>query len=187
MLKVYKTGTNRYNSFCVLHSFHNPFSVHEDILTHFVAYLYTEGLKVGSIKSYLAVIRYTQIALCLGNLHIEGMATLEYVIRGVKRLMNGPMRTRLPITVHWLAKMNYLWSVNRPKRNALMLWVAATMCFFGFLRMGKVVVPADSAFDPSVHLSVSDVSIDSHTSPMYVAVNIKASKADQFCLGLQYT
>ena len=92
--------------------------------------------------------------------------------------------TRLPITVHWLAKMNYSWSANRPKRDALMLWVAATMCFFGFLRMGKVIVPSDSAFDNSVHLSVSDVIVDGHTSHTYVVVNIKASKTDSFREGV---
>lgn len=45
-----------------------------------MAFLYKEGLKVGTVKSYLAAIRYTQIALGLGNLHMEGMGKLEYVI-----------------------------------------------------------------------------------------------------------
>ena len=59
-----------------------------------------------------------------------------------------------------------------------MLWAAVSMCFFGFLRMGEVIVPSGMAFDPSVHLSVADVSVDSHASPMYVAVNIKVSNTD---------
>ena len=65
-----------------------------------------------------------------------------------------------------------------------MLWAAATMCFFGFLRVGEVVVPSDSAFDPSVHLLVADVSVDSHSEPTYIAVNIKASKTDPFRRGV---
>ena len=65
-----------------------------------------------------------------------------------------------------------------------MLWAAATMCFFGFLRVGEVVVPSDSAYDPSIHLSIADVSVDSRSSPSYVAVNIKSSKTDPFRRGV---
>ena len=126
----------------------------ENILTHFVAFLYREGLKAGTVKSYLAATRYTQIALGLGNPHMENMSKLEYVIRGVKRLTRGPTRARLPITLPLLAKLRGAWYAGQSRRDAMMLWAAATMCFFGFLRVGEVVVPSDSAFDPTVHLSV---------------------------------
>ena len=69
-LKVYRTGTNRYTSFCVLYNVTQSSPVSEDVLTRFVAYLYMEGLKAGTIKSYLASIRLAQIALGLGNPHI---------------------------------------------------------------------------------------------------------------------
>ena len=65
-----------------------------------------------------------------------------------------------------------------------MLWAVAAMCFFGFLRVGEVVVPSDLAFDPSIHLSATDISVDSHLSPTYVAVNIKVSKTDPFRRGV---
>ena len=48
-LKVYRTGTNRYTSFCVLYNVTQPFPVSEDVLTRFVAYLYKEGLKAATI------------------------------------------------------------------------------------------------------------------------------------------
>ena len=79
-LKVYKTGTIRYNSFCVLYNVDKPFPLTEDILTHFVAFIYKEGLKAGTMKSYLAATRHTQITLGLGNPHMENMGRLEYVI-----------------------------------------------------------------------------------------------------------
>ena len=114
-----------------------------------MAFLYREGLKAGTVKSYLAATRYTQIALGLGNPHIENMSKLEYVIQGVKRLTSGPTCTRLPITLPLLAKLWGMWYAGQSKRDAMMLWAAATMCFFGFLRVGEVVVPSDSAFDPT--------------------------------------
>ena len=48
-----------------------------DVLTHYVAYLYTKGLKAGTIKSYLESIRHTHIVLGLGNPHIEEISQLE--------------------------------------------------------------------------------------------------------------
>ena len=50
-LKVYRTGINRYTSFCVLYIVTQLFLVSKDVLTRFVAYLYMEGLKAGTIKS----------------------------------------------------------------------------------------------------------------------------------------
>ena len=50
--------------------------------------------------------------------------------------------------------------------------------------MGEIVAPPGSGFDPNIHLSVGDVSMDSSSAPTYLAVNIKASKTDQFCQGV---
>ena len=61
-----------------------------------------------------------------------------------------------------------------------MLWAAACMCFFGFLRMGEAVVPSSTAYDPDVHLSEADVKADSRSKPSYIEVQIKASKTDVF-------
>jgi len=180
-LKVYKTGTN---AFCVSYNIDKPFPVTENVLTHFVAFLYKKGLKAGTMKSYLAATRYAQIKLGLGNPHMKDMAKLEYVIRGVKRLTSGPRQTRLPITLPLLVQLQHSWQVNQSRRDGLMLWAAATTCFFGFLRAGEVIVPSDSAFDPSIHLSYRDISVDNHPAPTHVAVNIKASKTDLFRRGV---
>ena len=48
----------------------------------------------------------------------------------------------------------------------------------------EVVTPADSSFDPSVHLTAAYVSVDSHSSPSYLAVRIKALKIDPFRQGM---
>ena len=156
----------------------------ENILTHFVAFLYREGLKAGTVKSYLAATHYTQIALGLGNPHMENMNKLEYVIRGVKRLTSAPTCTRLPITLPLLAKLRGAWYAGQLKRDAMLLWAAAPMCFFSFLRVGEVVLPSDLAFNPSVHLSVADISVDSHLGATYIAVNIKVSKTHPFRRGV---
>ena len=58
------------------------------------------------------------------------------------------------------------------------------MCIFRFLRTGEVVAPPGASFDPSIRLSVGNVSVNSRSAPTYVAVNIKASKMDLFRQGV---
>ena len=65
-----------------------------------------------------------------------------------------------------------------------MLWSAATLCFFGFLRVGEVVAPSDRGYDPEWHLSYSDVRADTRTIPDFLQVTIKASKTDPFRKGV---
>ena len=64
------------------------------------------------------------------------------------------------------------------------LWAAATMCFFGFLRVGEVVTPGDDIFDPTCHLAQGDVRINDLQDPKFVVVRIKSSKTDPFRQGV---
>lgn len=65
-----------------------------------------------------------------------------------------------------------------------MLWAASCLCFFGFLRMGEVVVPADNQYDPLVHLNYEDARVNGTTAPEWMEVRIKASKTDPFRKGV---
>ena len=65
-----------------------------------------------------------------------------------------------------------------------MLWAAACMCFFGFLRCREIVVPSDSTFNATTHVTVGDVRVDNTSNPQYIQVNIKTSKTDPFRRGV---
>jgi len=104
-----------------MYNIHHPFPAREDTLSRFVAHLYKGGLKAGTIKSYLAAIRHAQIALGLGNPHMENMTQLEYVVRGVKRLSNKPVRTRHPITLELLGQLRQAWFTQLEEDDARML------------------------------------------------------------------
>ncbi len=138
-----------------------------------------------SVKSYLAAIRYTQITLGLGDPHISEWPRLSYVVRGMKkRTAHYARRPRLPITPAILRQLRSAWEKLANPLNRNMLWAAACMCFFGFLRSGEVVVPSAKAFDPAIHLCRGDVRVDSRDSPSYLEVSIKASKTDVFRKGV---
>ena len=65
-----------------------------------------------------------------------------------------------------------------------MLWGASCLCFFGFLRMGEVVVPSEASYDPAVHLNFEDVRVNDRSRPQWLEVRIKASKTDPFRQGV---
>ena len=70
-----------------------------------------------------------------------------------------------------------------------MLWAVVSLCYFGFLRLGEVVVvvPSDSSYDPGQHLSFGDIAVDNQTTgnPSYLQVSLKQSKTEPFRNGVK--
>ena len=66
-----------------------------------------------------------------------------------------------------------------------MMWATCCLAFFGFLRCGEFTVPNQREFDVNTHLSVTDIAVDSKTSPSVIQVTIKQSKTDPFRKGVQ--
>ena len=154
-------------------------------MTLFVAFLYKENLAGGTVKSYLAAIRHSQISLGLGDPNMGRMIRLEYVVKGLKRkATQAARRVRLPITPTILGQLKRVWQKRRDRRDTSMLWAAATMCFFGFLRAGEVVTSGNRVFDPASNLAYGDVRLDNRSPPQFLEVRIKASKTDPFRRGV---
>ena len=112
-----------------------------------MAFLFQEKLSGTTVKNYLAAVRYTQISFGLGDPEMSKMPQLEYVVKDLKRSSVGPKRTRLPITPEILRRLKGVWLAWPNRRDAYMLWAAVTMCFCGFLRSGKVVVPSQTGYE----------------------------------------
>ena len=165
-----------------------PYPLQEDTLCRYVAHLAGEGLKHRTIKAYLSAIRCLQIQNEMGNPFISGsMPRLEYVLGGIKRVeasSGRQTRTRLPITPDILMKLRDIWLAPPVQPDTLMLWAAACIGFFGFLRAGEFTVPSPEAYDPEVHLNLGDLALDSHTHPTLVRLKIKQSKTDPFRQGV---
>ena len=56
--------------------------------------------------------------------------------------------------------------------------------FFGFLRLGEVTVPSDTAFDEATHITFTDVAVDRLKEPTMVRARLKTSKTDPFRKGV---
>ena len=181
--RSYQSGANRYIRFCSLFGV-TPYPATERSLSHFVGYLLQEGLSASTVKGYLSAVRHAQISLGLGDPRMGDMSQLEYHIKGLRKLSSGRQQSRLPITINILRYLRSSWEKSPGHFDGTMLWAACCMCFFGFLRSGEIVVPADSAYDRAVHLSGGDVRVDNTTDPQYFEVHIKASKTDPFRHGV---
>ena len=159
--------------------------VTESHLSYFVAYLFKEALSAGTVNSYLAAVRHSQIARGLGNPHINKMVRLEYIVKGIKKAGNTNVRPRLPITPKTLRAIKGVWQDDSNCSKTVMLWAAECTCFFGFLRSGEVVVPSESEYNPAIHLSFGDICLDNAMDPQFLEVTIKVLKMDPFHQGVQ--
>ena len=75
--KSYMSGEKRFMGFCAAAGL-RPFPVTEQILLAFVAFLFKEGLVVGTVKLYLAAVRHAQIVL-----GFQGPTDCEHTQAGV--------------------------------------------------------------------------------------------------------
>ena len=163
-----------------------PIPASEHQLCQFVACLAIEKISHSTIKCYLSAIRHLHVAVGLGDPRICDMARLEQVLREVKSTQAKEKRNpkaRLPISIDLLHKLKRVWE-TKASEDAIMLWAAASLCFFGFLRSGEITVPSDSAYDEGAHLSFEDISVDCIENPQVLKVRIKASKTDPFRMGV---
>lgn len=112
--------------------------------------------------------------------------THSHVTRGLRKLTSrGSASKRLPVTPNIMQLLLSVWESHPVRFDAVMLWAASCMCFFGFLRSGEVVVSADSQYNPAYHLSNGDVRVNDTVAPEFLEVHIKASKTDPFCQGVR--
>ena len=149
----------RFGNFCVKFNVLNPFPVNETLLCSFAAYLADKGLAPKTGKSYLAAVRNMQLSLGLPDpWEQSSMPVLKRVQAGISRakmLKGGSPKIRLPITVHILKQLQS----NYPER--IVMWAIGSTAFFGFFRLGELLIGSEGAFDPAVHLAWGHVAVDS--------------------------
>lgn len=184
--RSYSSSKKRYFQFCTQFNLSVlPLSEHQ--LCQYISFLAKEGVSHASIKCYLSALRHLQISHNLPDPMISSMPKLETVVKGIKvqqskKPDNG--KVRLPITPTVLLKIRAVWERQREDFNHIMLWAACCTCFFGFMPAGEMTIPSQIGFDPSVHLTFEDVSVDNICKPSMLCLRLKASKTDPFRKGV---
>ena len=183
-MRTYNSARVRYLNFCTTVNV-TPLPINQSYMCQYVALLASQRV---SHKSYISALRHLQIASLGSDPGFSNMTVLTYVLQGIKhsqaQLGTNRPHTHPPITTELMRVLKRAWEIQGASFNSIMLWAAACTCFFGFLRSGEATVPTLSGYDPEVHLSLSDVALDSHDSPQMVLIRIKASKTDPFRLGV---
>lgn len=184
--KTYASAQNRYIHFCTSFNL-NPLPLIEHQLCQYVSYLAEQNIAHSSIKGYLSALRHMQIASGRPDPGIASMPKLEGVVKGIKSMQartNRKANTRLPVTADILRQIGAVWEQSGPSIDHRMLWAAVTLAFFGFMRAGELTTPSENAFDPLVHPTLEDVSVDEVLNPRSVKLRLKASKTDPFRRGV---
>lgn len=88
-------------------------------------------------------------------------------------------RPRLPITGDVLAGLYSSLSRRPHSFERTLLWAVCSMAFFGFFRLGELLVPSIRGHVPASHLSWADVCVDNISTPSLLRVRLRVSKCDQ--------
>ena len=126
---------------------------------------------------YLSAIRHMQITMgLLEPREFSLMPQLRLVKSGINRTHTTQVSTkvRLPITPAILRSLKEHWLPQQTNMDIIMMWAAATLCFFGF--SGEITVPTEKSFDHTKHLAWGDIAIDSTEDPQSLKVHLRRSK-----------
>ena len=159
--------------------------VTQENVTLFVAYLGTQKLSTSTIEAYLSALRYLTISQdpsCLNpSFHTPH---LKVLLKGIGRANSaqGTPRVRLPITAGIMRRIKQALQIESFLPDIYTrssLWAACCVGFFGFLRCAEFLIPDDVDFNPDLHLTVSDIYLDTSADTWKFFLRIKASKTDQ--------
>ena len=89
----------------------------------------------------------------------------------------------MPITIQILARIHNTLS-QQPGPESVLVWAIAATAFFGFFRLGELLVESPAHFNPAISLAWGDVAVDSRTSPSMVKLHLRRSKCDKFGKGV---
>jgi len=164
----------------------SPFPVTEHVLCCFAAYLADQGLAPQTGSSYLAAVRNMQISLGLPDPRdSSSLPMLKRIQAGIKRARLGahtPPRIRLPITAPILEQIRTALDQSTLPQKTL-FWKVAATAFYGFFRLGELLLDSSVSFNPASSLAWDDVTTDNVTCPTMVKIHLKKSKCDQFGKG----
>ena len=91
---------------------------------------------------------------------------------------NQAREVRLPITPHLLRQIRAaLDSSRNPEKTTL--WAVCCTVFFGFFRLGELLLVTAVTFKTGQHLAWGDVAVDNPQDPGMIRIYLKQSKTDQ--------
>ena len=170
------SAQRRYLTFCQATNL-SPFPPSESVLCLFAVALAHQGLAPQTISSYLAGVRNLEISRGGNPVNRAEMPRLLLVLRGISHSPPRDSSTRrprrLPITGLVMHRLHGVLSNGRFESR--LLWAAACVGFFGFMRAGEFTM-VDLSSPPS--LCMQDVAVNSRSNPSAIRLHLQRSKTD---------
>ena len=135
---AYKLAQCCYAAICVKYGIATPYTVEDDTLCRYVAFLAMEGLRHRSIEVYLSGIRCLLIQRGMGNPFASSLPRLKYVLTSIKQVEargGSGSRTRLPITMEILKHLQGVGLAQPQWTDGIMLW--AVVCVGSLASSGQ--------------------------------------------------
>ena len=141
--------------------------------------LFSQTVTYATMRTYLSAVRHLDISEGHRD-PLEGSLQLSLLMKGARRTKPAKGDQRLPITPLILNKMYEILNQEPQKYENKLLWAACCLGFFAFLGSGEFTIKPGEDFDPTWHLTINDISVDSLTDPSKIQIHIKGSKTDQW-------
>ena len=174
--RAYSSAQTIFTQFCSVIGV-PAFPASEQVLILFIADL-SQKLTHDTIRSYLSAIRHAHLRRGWQD-PLEGKTRLELALKGTKRRCPRGKDTRLPITPPILEEIGQSLVRNASKYDQLLIWAACCIGFFAFMRSGEITVPEGTHFNPEIHLTPKDISVDNVHNPAVLKIRLKSSKTRQ--------
>lgn len=130
-----------------------------------------------TIRSYLSAIRHLHLEKGLQD-PLVGKTRLDLALKGMRRRKPRARDVRLPITPLVLSMIGRSLVQNAQQYEQLLIWAACCLGYFAFMRSGELTIPAGVTFDPTIHLTPKDITVDDIHQPTILRIHLKASKTD---------
>jgi hypothetical protein len=174
--KTYSSAQRKFIEFCNTYGY-QAIPASDYTLTQYIASLHSQGLKGSSIRVYIAAIR--SLHVLQGHPVPVYSERLLLALKGAQKLSSPPDR-KAPITFNILCKM---FPLLEGRHDELLLKTVMAMAFFGCFRAGELCLPDTTHFDPSLHLTFSDLHFD--TEQAQLQLHLKQSKTDRVNSGVE--
>lgn len=163
--RTYSCAQEKFVNFCImtghLSPYGSPCPASEWTLCLFATFL-ADSLRHSSIKVYLSAVRSLHVDQGFPD-PLENCLRLQRVVRGITCSQGSlPANPRLPISSNILHIIHSALDLNS---------------------FDEFTVPSLSAFNPSHHLAVCDISVDVPFNPSCLQICMKASKTDSLWKG----
>ena len=144
----------------------------QDVLC-FVAFMADRGVLDSTISSYLSAIRLAMLSVGHQCINMRTPVVTQ-VLKGIKNLKRDPQlaaqkKTRRAMTVDHLKLLGHaLARSNWSEYTKSLVWAGSLVAFWGSARIGELMGPLASAFDPKSTLLGSDVQVEEGVVKVWV-------------------